>query len=234
MGAMLPFLLLLCALSWASAGAQGEYCHGWLDNGGNYQPGFQCPEDFDTTDATICCGSCALRYCCATTDARLEQGTCSNHRQRQAASMPATQPIYVPFLIVGSIFVAFIIVGSLVAVYCCTCLRPKQTSQQPGRFTFRSYPPESLPMILTSTGLRTPSRQSSIATSSTSTGGSVRRLSSSRTDPGCLVTLPPPPYSSAHSNHLNPSSTYLVPTQYFSYSLQSDGNSNKICPDFRQ
>ncbi|CAI9600417.1 unnamed protein product, partial [Staurois parvus] len=99
------------------------------------------------------------------------------------------EPVYVPFLIVGSIFIAFIIVGSLVAVYCCTCLRPKQTSQQPMRFTLRTYPPESLPMILTGTGLRTPSRQSSTATSSTSTGGSVRRLSSSRTDPGCLVNL---------------------------------------------
>ncbi|CAJ0943758.1 unnamed protein product [Ranitomeya imitator] len=142
------------------------------------------------------------------------------------------KPVYVPFLVVGSIFIAFIIVGSLVAVYCCTCLRPKQTSQQPMRFTLRSYPPESLPMILTSTSLRTPSRQSSTATSSTSTGGSVRRLSSTRADPGYLVTSPPPPYSSAHSIHLNPS-TFMVPTQYFSYPLQADGNS-KNCPDFRQ
>uniref|UniRef100_A0A672N5A3 Shisa family member 3 n=1 Tax=Sinocyclocheilus grahami TaxID=75366 RepID=A0A672N5A3_SINGR len=42
-----------------------------------------------------------------------------------------TEPIYVPFLMVGSIFVAFVVVGSLVAVYCCTCLRPKQPTQQP-------------------------------------------------------------------------------------------------------
>lgn len=144
------------------------------------------------------------------------------------------EPVYVPFLVVGSIFIAFIIVGSLVAVYCCTCLRPKQTSQQPMRFTLRSYPPETLPMILTGTNLRTPSRQSSTATSSTSTGGSVRRLSSSRAEPGYLVTSPPPPYSSAHSIHLNPSSTFLVSTQYFSYPLQADGNANKNCPDFRQ
>ncbi|XP_056413213.1 protein shisa-3 homolog isoform X2 [Hyla sarda] len=161
----------------------------------------------------------------------------SGHQVLQREDLAGTnpgEPVYVPFLVVGSIFIAFIIVGSLVAVYCCTCLRPKQTSQQPMRFTLRSYPPESLPMILTSSSLRTPSRQSSTATSSTSTGGSVRRLSSSRADPGYLVTSPPPPYSSAHSIHLNPSSTFLVSTQYFSYPLQADGNTNKNCPDFRQ
>lgn len=78
-------LLVLCLLGWlrwGSAGAQqsGEYCHGWVDVQGNYHEGFQCPEDFDTLDATICCGSCALRYCCAAADARLEQGGCTNDR----------------------------------------------------------------------------------------------------------------------------------------------------------
>uniref|UniRef100_A0A8C5PGR0 Shisa family member 3 n=1 Tax=Leptobrachium leishanense TaxID=445787 RepID=A0A8C5PGR0_9ANUR len=224
--------LLLALFTWDTARAQGEYCHGWLDAAGNYQAGFQCPEDFDTLDATICCGSCALRYCCAATDARLEQGSCTNDRELRHPDVTA-QPIYVPFLIVGSIFVAFIIVGSLVAVYCCTCLRPKMPSQQPMRFTLRSYPPETLPMILTSSNMRTPSRQSSTATSSTSTGSSVRRLSSSRADPGCLVPSPPPPYSLAHSNHINPS-TFLVSTQYFSYPIQPEVISNKSCPEFRQ
>ncbi|CAN2388483.1 multicellular organism development [Pristimantis euphronides] len=230
---LLGYYLMLSFFTWGNARAQGEYCHGWVDAAGNYQAGFQCPEDFDTADATICCGSCSLRYCCAASDARLEQGSCTNDRELENTGVTA-QPVYVPFLVVGSIFIAFIIVGSLVAVYCCTCLRPKQTSQQPMRFTLRSYPPESLPMILTSTSLRTPSRQSSTATSSTSTGGSIRRLSSSRADPSYLVTSPPPPYTSAHSIHLNSSSAFLVPTQYFSYPLQTDANSNKNCPDFRQ
>ncbi|XP_053310985.1 protein shisa-3 homolog [Spea bombifrons] len=219
-------------LTWGAAWAQGEYCHGWLDSAGNYQAGFQCPEDFDTVDATICCGSCSLRYCCAAADARLDQGRCTNDRELRDPGVTA-QPVYVPFLIVGSIFIAFIIVGSLVAVYCCTCLRPKQTSQQSMRFMLRSYPPETLPMILTSSNVRTPSRQSSTATSSTSTGGSVHRLSSSRGDPGSLVPSPPPPYSSAHSIHLNPSTTFLVSTQYFSYPIQADAVTNKSCPDFR-
>ncbi|XP_063313984.1 protein shisa-3 homolog [Pelobates fuscus] len=232
MGTMWASCLVLAFFTWGTARAQGEYCHGWLDAAGNYQAGFQCPEDFDTLDATICCGSCALRYCCAASDARLEQGSCTNDRELRDPGVTA-QPAYVPFLIVGSIFIAFIIVGSLVAVYCCTCLRPKQTSQQPMRFTLRSYPPETLPMILTSTNLRTPSRQSSTATSSTSTGGSIRRLSSSRTDPVCLVPSPPPPYSLAHSNHLNPS-TFLVSTQYFAYPIQPEAISNKSCSDFRQ
>lgn len=81
MGA-LALCLLLGWLRWGPAGAQqsGEYCHGWVDVQGNYHEGFQCPEDFDTLDATICCGSCALRYCCAAADARLEQGGCTNDR----------------------------------------------------------------------------------------------------------------------------------------------------------
>ncbi|XP_075423319.1 protein shisa-3 homolog isoform X1 [Ascaphus truei] len=223
----------LFACSWGTAGAQGEYCHGWVDAAGNYQAGFQCPEDFDTLDAIICCGSCTLRYCCAASDARVDQGSCTNDRELQNTGVTA-QPVYVPFLIVASTFIAFIIVGSLVAVYCCTCLRPKQTSQQPMRFTLRSYPTETLPMILTSSSLRTPSRQSSTATSSTSTGGSVCRLSSSRADPGCLVSSPPPPYSSAHSIHLSPPPAFLVSTQYFSYPLQQEALPNKNCPDFRQ
>lgn len=82
MGALLALCLLLGWLRGGPVGAQqsGEYCHGWVDVQGNYHEGFQCPEDFDTLDATICCGSCALRYCCAAADARLEQGGCTNDR----------------------------------------------------------------------------------------------------------------------------------------------------------
>jgi hypothetical protein len=82
MGALLALCLLAGWLRWGPASAQqpGEYCHGWVDVQGNYHEGFQCPEDFDTLDATICCGSCALRYCCAAADARLEQGGCTNDR----------------------------------------------------------------------------------------------------------------------------------------------------------
>ncbi|CAN9515192.1 unnamed protein product [Ophioblennius macclurei] len=197
--------------------AQGEYCHGWLDANGNYHDGFQCPEDFDTMDATVCCGSCALRYCCAAADARLEQGGCTNDREVDNTEF-AAQPVYVPFLMVGSIFVAFVVVGSLVAVYCCTCLRPKQPTQQPIRFSLRSCQGETIPMILTAAppSLRAPSRQSSTATTSSSSAGggsSMRRFSlggGGQQQHGCLVsatvsspasspaqtppqTLPPPP-----------------------------------------
>lgn len=75
--------LLLGYLTWnlRISDAHGEYCHGWLDTNGNYHEGFQCPEDFDTMDATVCCGSCSLRYCCAAADARLDQGICTNDRE---------------------------------------------------------------------------------------------------------------------------------------------------------
>lgn len=200
--------------------AQGEYCHGWLDANGNYHDGFQCPEDFDTTDATVCCGTCALRYCCAAPDARLDQGSCTNDRETDNTEF-AAQPVYVPFLMVGSIFIAFIIVGSLVAVYCCTCLRPKQPTQQPIRFSLRSCQGETIPMILTTAppSLRTPSRQSSTATTSSSSAGggsSMRRFSlggqgsQQQQQHGCLISAtvsssastptqtppPPPPYTS--------------------------------------
>uniref|UniRef100_A0A4W5JWY6 Shisa family member 3 n=1 Tax=Hucho hucho TaxID=62062 RepID=A0A4W5JWY6_9TELE len=209
--------LLLGYLTWnlRISDAQGEYCHGWLDSNGNYHEGFQCPEDFDTMDATVCCGSCSLRYCCAAVDARLDQGSCTNDRELKNTEF-AAQPIYVPFLMVGSIFVAFVVVGSLVAVYCCTCLRPKQPTQQAIRFSLRNCQGETIPMILTTAppSLRTPSRQSSTATSSSSAGGSssVRRFSlgGQGQQHGCLVSAcnspstpqpllpspPPPPYTS--------------------------------------
>ncbi|NP_001074131.2 protein shisa-3 homolog precursor [Danio rerio] len=180
--------LVLGYLTWnlRISEARGEYCHGWLDSSGNYHEGFQCPEDFDTADATVCCGSCSLRYCCAAPDARLDQGTCTNDREVENNTQYAAQPIYVPFLMVGSIFVAFVVVGSLVAVYCCTCLRPKQQTQQPIRFSLRSQG-ETIPMILTTAppSLRTPSRQSSTATTSSSSAGggsSLRRFSLGRSE----------------------------------------------------
>ncbi|KAG2465579.1 SHSA3 protein, partial [Polypterus senegalus] len=223
--------LLLGCFTWnlRMSDAYGEYCHGWVDINGNYHDGFQCPEGFDTSHATICCGSCALRYCCAAADARLEQGACTNDRELQDSGY-AAQPVYVPFLIVGSIFIAFIIVGSLVAVYCCTCLRPKQSTQQPIRFSLRSCQTETIPMILTSSNLRTPSRQSSTATSSSSTGGSTRRFSIGRAEQGhgCLVSSPPPPYTSAgchqaaHTMHVSQASGFLVPQQYFPYTVNPE------------
>ncbi|XP_061644445.1 protein shisa-3 homolog [Phyllopteryx taeniolatus] len=221
--------LLLGYLTWnlRISDAQGEYCHGWLDASGNYHDGFQCPEDFDTADAAVCCGSCALRYCCAAADARLEQDGCTNDRPAAAADDDddteyAAQPVYVPFLMVSSMFVAFVVVGSLVAVYCCTCLRPKQPAQQPIRFSLRSCQGETIPMILTAAppSLRAPSRQSSTATTGSSSAGgggsSTRRFSiGGQQQHGCLVsasvstpastptqthqTLPPslpPPYTS--------------------------------------
>lgn len=99
---------------------------------------------------------------------------------------------------VGSIFIAFVVVGSLVAVYCCTCLRPKQPTQQPIRLSLRSCQGETIPMILTTAppSLRAPSRQSSTATTSSSSAGgssSMRRFSlggqgQGQGQHGCLVS----------------------------------------------
>uniref|UniRef100_A0A8C3AU44 Shisa family member 2 n=1 Tax=Cyclopterus lumpus TaxID=8103 RepID=A0A8C3AU44_CYCLU len=156
-------------------GRSGEYCHGWHDSQGAWKEGFQCPEKIDGEDAIICCGKCELRYCCSSTEARLDQGSCDNDRQ---AKEPGTEskenkdsgavPIYVPFLIVGSVFVAFILVGSVVAVCCCRCLRPKQElSSGGGPGGGRLL--ETIPMMSSvGTSRGSSSRQSSTATSSSS------------------------------------------------------------------
>lgn len=85
---------LLLGLLGGGGGGQhggGEYCHGWVDGQGGYHDGFQCPEGFDTAAATICCGSCALRYCCAAAEARLEQGGCTNHREPPEPAVSARE-----------------------------------------------------------------------------------------------------------------------------------------------
>ncbi|XP_069368799.1 protein shisa-2 [Paralichthys olivaceus] len=157
--------------------ASGEYCHGWHDSQGAWKEGFQCPEKIDAEDAIICCGKCELRYCCSSTDARLDQGSCDNDRQAQEPGTESKEnkdsgavPIYVPFLIVGSVFVAFILVGSVVAVCCCRCLRPKQELSSGGATGGGAGGGrllETIPMMA-STSRGSSSRQSSTATSSSS------------------------------------------------------------------
>ncbi|XP_069496896.1 protein shisa-2 homolog [Ambystoma mexicanum] len=191
-----PGLLLLLTSLVAPALGSGEYCHGWLDPQGAWRDGFQCPERFDAEDATICCGTCVLRYCCASGDARLDQGSCSNDRQQGAPEHgrpdkdeqdSAAVPIYVPFLIVGSVFVAFIILGSLVAVCCCRCLRPKQEPQQ-SRAPGSNRLMETIPMIQSaSTSRGSSSRQSSTAASSSSSANSAARPPPTRSQTNCCL-----------------------------------------------
>ncbi|XP_077343369.1 protein shisa-1-like [Lithobates pipiens] len=130
-------LLVVALLAMSCAGEEfGEYCHGWRDHYRGWHPGFQCPERYDPPEATYCCGSCTLRYCCMASESRLEQGMCPNEEQDEepgdgapALPLPATVPIYLPFLLVGSLFVTFVVVGSLVGVCCCRCLKPEEGTQ---------------------------------------------------------------------------------------------------------
>lgn len=171
--------LLLAVLD---AEASGEFCHGWRDSQGAWKEGFQCPEKIDAEDAIICCGKCELRYCCSSMEARLDQGSCDNDRQAEEPGTGGKDskdsdavPIYVPFLIVGSVFVAFILVGSAVAVCCCRCLRPKQELSSGGAAALAGGGAnsgrllETIPMMASSgTSRGSSSRQSSTATSSSS------------------------------------------------------------------
>uniref|UniRef100_A0AAY5KDQ3 Shisa N-terminal domain-containing protein n=1 Tax=Esox lucius TaxID=8010 RepID=A0AAY5KDQ3_ESOLU len=185
--------------------ASGEYCHGWHDSQDTWREGFQCPEKFDGEDAIICCGKCELRYCCASTEARLDQGTCDNDKQAQEPGTESKEnkdtgavPIYVPFLIVGSVFVAFVLVGSVVAVCCCHCLRPKQELSSGGSGGGGSGGGrllETIPMMASvGTSRGSSSRQSSTATSSSSSAppraGASPRPPAHDADPGLLLSPP--------------------------------------------
>ncbi|XP_069007845.1 protein shisa-2 [Embiotoca jacksoni] len=194
--------------------ASGEYCHGWHDSQSVWKEGFQCPEKIDGEDAIICCGKCELRYCCSSTDARLDQGSCDNDRQAQEPGTESKEnkdsgavPIYVPFLIVGSVFVAFILVGSVVAVCCCRCLRPKQELSSTGATGGGAGGGrllETIPMMA-NTSRGSSSRQSSTATSS-----------SSSAPPAAPRPIPPPLMRAQASCCLPPDASVFVnmPTNF--------------------
>ncbi|XP_036378643.1 protein shisa-2 [Megalops cyprinoides] len=184
--------------------ASGEYCHGWRDSQGAWREGFQCPERFDSEEAIICCGKCELRYCCTSSEARLDQGTCDNDKQRgdpgsggRESKDNGAVPIYVPFLIVGAVFVAFVLLGSVVAICCCRCLRPKQ--EPSGRGGGGAEPGgagrllETIPMM---TSRSSSSRQSSTATSSSSSAQSCARPPLLRAQAGCCLPPDAPVYVS--------------------------------------
>uniref|UniRef100_A0A4W3J8T3 Shisa family member 2a n=1 Tax=Callorhinchus milii TaxID=7868 RepID=A0A4W3J8T3_CALMI len=194
----------------ALVAGSGEYCHGWSDGQGDWHPGFQCPERYDGAEATLCCGSCELRYCCSVLDNRLDQGVCSNdnYMQQEADShtRTASVPMYLPFLIVGSIFVAFIIVGSFIAVCCCRCLKPKEEENQ------QSVPSQSrLLELVPPPSVRSPSRHS---TSSTDSINLYMNVPANFPVMGCHQAQQfLPPQSTA-----NP----FLPPHYLSYGIPAD------------
>ena len=90
----LTLLAFLLGREICTVRASAEFCHGWRDSGGVWHEGFPCPERFDTAAATICCGTCSLRYCCASNEARLDQGECRNDRDTDESEQgrPGTSP----------------------------------------------------------------------------------------------------------------------------------------------
>lgn len=207
--------------------ASGEYCHGWHDPQGVWKEGFQCPEKIDAEDAIICCGKCELRYCCSSTDARLDQGNCDNDRRAQDPGTESREnkdsgavPIYVPFLIVGSVFVAFILVGSVVAVCCCRCLRPKQELSSSGA---SGVGPgggrllETIPMMA-STSRGSSSRQSSTATSSSSSA------------PPAAPRMAPPPLMRAQASCCLPPDASVFVNMPTNFSVLNCQQATQIMP----
>uniref|UniRef100_A0A8C3RRN2 Shisa N-terminal domain-containing protein n=1 Tax=Chelydra serpentina TaxID=8475 RepID=A0A8C3RRN2_CHESE len=141
-------LVLLLTLG-GTSGQDGEYCHGWADSSQLWHRGFRCPEHDDSPEATLCCGTCNLRYCCSTREARLDQGLCPSDHHQTSPKPPSGNrlllllliinpgsavhlPMYLPFLLVGSIFVAFIVIGAFIGICCCRCLKSQDEEQQHG------------------------------------------------------------------------------------------------------
>ncbi|XP_018616406.2 protein shisa-2 homolog [Scleropages formosus] len=243
--------LLLATIATVDVNASGEYCHGWRDAQGAWREGFQCPERFDGHEAIICCGKCELRYCCASSDARLDQGACDNDRQlpeqggggvgggggAKEEKDGAAVPIYVPFLIVGTVFVAFVLVGSAVAVCCCRCLRPKHEPSAAARGGGRLL--ETIPMMPSGSASRgSSSRQSSTAASSSSSAQSAPRPPPQqpvlRTAPAVYTSVPPgfslvgcpqgAPMLAAPTQFLHP--------QYIGYAVQHEPLAVTPAPPF--
>ncbi|NWU06642.1 SHSA1 protein, partial [Cephalopterus ornatus] len=121
---------LLLALGCAP-GRAGEYCHGWSGGAQRWHRGFQCPERSDGPLATLCCGSCSLRYCCSAPESRLDQGRCPGE-PLPSPRTPVPVPVYLPFLLVGSVFVAFVVGGACVGICCCKCFKSRAEGQQSG------------------------------------------------------------------------------------------------------
>ncbi|XP_050821181.1 protein shisa-1-like [Gopherus flavomarginatus] len=124
-------VLVLLLTRGSTSGQDGEYCHGGEDSSQLWHKGFRCPEHYDSPEATLCCGTCNLRYCCSTTEARLDQGLCPSEHH-QTSPKPPSVPMYLPFLLVGSIFVAFIVIGAFISICCCRCLKSQDEEQQHG------------------------------------------------------------------------------------------------------
>ncbi|XP_005144775.2 protein shisa-1-like [Melopsittacus undulatus] len=125
----------LCALLLAlrcSSGRAGEFCHGWAGSPQRWHRGFQCPERYDGPEATLCCGTCSLRYCCSSREARLEQARCPGEHPQPSPRPPVPVPVYLPFLLVGSVFVAFVVGGACIGICCCKCLKSQDEEQQSG------------------------------------------------------------------------------------------------------
>ncbi|XP_017669877.1 PREDICTED: protein shisa-1-like [Lepidothrix coronata] len=125
---------VLCALLLAlgcALGQAGEYCHGWSGGAQRWHRGFQCPERSDGPLATLCCGSCSLRYCCSAPESRLDQGRCPGE-PLPSPRTPVPVPVYLPFLLVGSVFVAFVVGGACVGICCCKCFKSRAEGQQSG------------------------------------------------------------------------------------------------------
>nr|XP_009477474.1 PREDICTED: protein shisa-1-like [Pelecanus crispus] len=90
-------------------------------------------------------------------------------------ALPFSVPVYLPFLLVGSVFVAFVVGGACVGICCCKCLKSQDEGQQSGLAPGQAW-------------LLEPDLPSRLSSSSSATRSS---LSSGPQTSNICMTLPP-------------------------------------------
>ncbi|XP_032831928.2 uncharacterized protein LOC116955077 [Petromyzon marinus] len=79
---------LISSSSSSSSSASGRnYCLGYFDVMGLWDPPFSC----NSTEYRFCCGTCSMRYCCNVFGSQLNQSVCHNYKTPNWASPTANQ-----------------------------------------------------------------------------------------------------------------------------------------------
>ncbi|KAK3914462.1 Protein shisa-2-like protein [Frankliniella fusca] len=99
-----------------------EFCSGYSDALGRWNPGFYCPPREDASDALFCCGGASYKYCCT-------------QRELAAGEELGNLPLILGAALGATAALAIIILVSCCCCSCCALYKsrssPKQTNNGP-------------------------------------------------------------------------------------------------------